>query len=48
MFREITDDDAQANVTYLSCFVDLINVTELEFASDFHIYQWKDIQFILQ
>ncbi|CAF5104099.1 unnamed protein product, partial [Rotaria sp. Silwood1] len=47
---QTTDDDANAqqNVTYLSYFVHIPNITELEFASEFCIYQCKSIQFILQ
>ncbi|CAF5036097.1 unnamed protein product [Rotaria sp. Silwood1] len=50
IFRQTTDDDdnAQQNVTYLSYFVHLPNITELEFGSEFCIYQCKSIQFILQ
>ncbi|CAF4918817.1 unnamed protein product [Rotaria sp. Silwood1] len=50
IFRQTTDDDANAqqNVTYLSYFVHIPNITELEFASEFCIYQCKSIQFILQ
>ncbi|CAF2406387.1 unnamed protein product [Rotaria sp. Silwood2] len=46
--RETTDDEAQQYVTYLSYLVDLSNITELEFSSQYRIYQWKSIQFILQ
>lgn len=42
------DDDAKENVTYLSHFVELPNITELEFVSTFDISRWKDIQCILK
>ncbi|CAF1478661.1 unnamed protein product, partial [Rotaria sordida] len=45
--HETTDDEAQQHVTYLSCLVDLSNITELEFSSKYRIYQWKSIQLIL-
>ncbi len=46
--RETTDDNAQQNLTYLSRFVHLPNVTKIEFGSTYDVDQWKDIQCILK
>ncbi|CAF0756455.1 unnamed protein product, partial [Rotaria sordida] len=47
-FRQTTNDNnAQENLTYLSKFVYLTNITPLEFPSAFHVNRWKDIEFIL-
>ncbi|CAF2783699.1 unnamed protein product [Rotaria sp. Silwood2] len=43
-FRRTNDDD---DVISLSHFVHLHNITRIEFAPNFHISRWKDIQFIL-
>jgi hypothetical protein len=42
------NDDYQQCVTYLSDFVYLPNVNEINFVTYVDIYGWKDIQFILQ
>ncbi|CAF4713874.1 unnamed protein product, partial [Rotaria sp. Silwood1] len=49
-FRRTTNDNnnAQQNLTYLSHFVHLLYVTELEFRSTFHFNRWEDIQFMLE
>ncbi|CAF3350580.1 unnamed protein product [Rotaria sp. Silwood1] len=48
-FRQTTNDNnAQENLTYLSNFVDLKNITTLEFLSAFHINRWKHVEFILK
>ncbi|CAF2389001.1 unnamed protein product [Rotaria sp. Silwood2] len=48
-FRQTTNDNnAQENLTYLSNFVDLKNITTLEFSSAFHINRWKHVEFILK
>ncbi|CAF1362975.1 unnamed protein product [Adineta steineri] len=47
--RQTTNDNnAQENLTYLSNFVYLTNITTLEFHSTFHVNQWKDAEFILK
>jgi len=40
--------NVQKTQTYLSRFVDLSNITELEFGVTFSVDRWKDVLFILQ
>jgi hypothetical protein len=48
-FSETNDvDDEQENLICLSQFVQLANITELEFRSPSDGSRWKDIQYILQ
>ncbi|CAF1473092.1 unnamed protein product [Rotaria sp. Silwood1] len=47
-FNKKLDNVAKQNVTYLSYFVQLLNVSKIEFGSTFDISRWKDAQFILQ
>ncbi|CAF4750965.1 unnamed protein product [Rotaria sp. Silwood2] len=48
-FSKTNDNNvAQQSVTYLSYFVQLSHVSQIEFGSTFDISRWKDIQFILQ
>ncbi|CAF1382678.1 unnamed protein product [Rotaria sordida] len=48
-FSEMNDNVfAEQSVTYLSHFVQLSNVSQIEFGSTFDISRWKDVQFILQ
>ncbi|CAF4099791.1 unnamed protein product, partial [Rotaria sordida] len=49
-FRETIDEEnnAQEYVTYISDFVNLKNVTKIEFGSTYSIHQWKNIIFILK
>ncbi|CAF1180455.1 unnamed protein product [Rotaria sordida] len=48
-FSEMNDNVfAEQSVTYLSYFVQLSNVSQIEFGSTFDISRWKDVQFILQ
>ena len=49
-FRQTNDndDDTEESITYLSHFVHLPNIIELEFVSTTDISQWKDIHFILK
>ncbi|CAF1026271.1 unnamed protein product [Rotaria sordida] len=46
--QSIDNGRSQERVTYLSRFVHLANVNEINFQSDGDISRWKDIQFILQ
>ncbi|CAF1089055.1 unnamed protein product [Rotaria sordida] len=47
--RQTTNDNnAQENLTYISKFVYLTNITTLEFSSAFPVNRWKDIEFILK
>ncbi|CAF4031151.1 unnamed protein product, partial [Rotaria sordida] len=47
-FGETNNDDARESVTYLSRFVDLVNITKIEFGLSFNINRWKHVQFILE
>ncbi|CAF2104816.1 unnamed protein product [Rotaria magnacalcarata] len=48
-FQQTTNDNnAQENLSYLSKFVHLTNITTLEFPSAFHVSRWKDTEFILK
>ncbi|CAF1368986.1 unnamed protein product [Rotaria magnacalcarata] len=47
-FHQISDDDAQETVAYLSNLVHLPMITRIEFGSSFNTYRWKHVQFILQ
>ncbi|CAF4712434.1 unnamed protein product, partial [Rotaria sp. Silwood2] len=48
-FSKTSDNDvAQQSVTYLSYFVQLSHVSQIEFGSTFDISRWKDVRFILQ
>ncbi|CAF1490087.1 unnamed protein product, partial [Adineta steineri] len=48
-FQQTTNDSAQETLTYISNFVNLTNITELEFnRSRFHVNQWKHIEIIIK
>ncbi|CAF4586177.1 unnamed protein product, partial [Rotaria sp. Silwood2] len=47
-FHQISDDDVQEDVIYLSNFVHLSTINQIEFGSSFNKYHWKHAQFILQ
>ncbi|CAF2684095.1 unnamed protein product [Rotaria sp. Silwood2] len=49
-FRQTNDDnnDVQERLSYLSQFVHLLNITKIQFGTNYDISRWKDIQFILQ
>ncbi|CAM4834642.1 unnamed protein product, partial [Rotaria magnacalcarata] len=47
-FHQISDDDAQETVAYLSNLVHLPMITRIEFGPSFNTYRWKHVQFILQ
>jgi hypothetical protein len=46
-FRQ-TNNDANQYATYLSQFVYLPNVGQIEFGSTFDKSHWKEVQFLLQ
>ncbi len=43
-----SDKDAQNNITCLSQFLHLSNITEIVFGPTFDVSRWKDMQLILQ
>ncbi|CAF0975909.1 unnamed protein product, partial [Rotaria sordida] len=47
-FHQISDDDAQEDIIYLSNFVHLPTIVQIEFGSSFNTYRWKHAQLILQ
>ncbi|CAF4509431.1 unnamed protein product [Rotaria sp. Silwood2] len=46
-FHQISDDDVQEDVIYLSNFVHLPTIHQIEFGSSFNKYRWKHAQFVL-
>jgi hypothetical protein len=47
-FIGTNDNDIEQTISDLSYFVHLPNVTHIEFGQTLNIFQWKDIQCILQ
>ncbi|CAF4383235.1 unnamed protein product [Rotaria sp. Silwood2] len=47
-FHQISDDDVQEDVIYLSNFVHLPTIHQIEFGSSFNKYRWKHAQFVLE